>query len=650
MCSLRVANNIINSPYTTKTISVNANPSAGIVYNSTVVLCEGDSIALSNVFNSGSYTYQWQRDLSNISGANSFTHYAKLSGSYRLSVTSSNGCTVITNPVVLNFNSKPTASLTSLNGTTSCEGDSIHLKAPSGSGLSYYWYRNNVLQAQSTDSNYYAKLTGSYYVKIFTSIGCNSSSSAINLTFFTTPSGSIASQTDSICAGDSVRLVAFNLDTISTYQWYKDNIAINGATQNEYYASTSGSYTVDLVSNRGCATTFASKQIKVNPMPAANFIDSTKTGCVFSLKVRNTGNYSYQWLRDGSVFNVTDTQVTASQTGVYSLIISNASGCSVTTNAISLNIPNAPNANITPLSNAVICSDSSATYQVPAAGGVTFKWYKNGVLISSATTNSITVSDSGNYHVIVDNGVCAVTSAVRNVKVNTSPTAIVATSDTTYCTGDSTQLTTNTLSGLTYQWFLNNAPIANANSSAYFAKAPGAYKVRLSLGTCPKVSNTINITEKLLPAVPTITRNVDVLTSSTASSYQWFKNGTPVSGATNQNFTVTGNGTYTVQITAANGCKNISAGIFVIPTGIDANLITSKIEAYPNPVYSTLNLRFADYGLHEIIVSDARGRVLKTITETDSKALIDFNDMESGIYFIKVSSAQSSQLIRVIKK
>lgn len=174
VCSLRVANNIINSPYTTKTISVNANPSAGIVYNSTVVLCEGDSIALSNVLDHGVYTYQWQRDLSNISGANSFTHYAKLSGSYRLSVTSSNGCTVITNPVVLNFNSKPTASLTSLNGTTSCEGDSIHLKAPSGSGLSYYWYRNNVLQAQSTDSNYYAKLTGSYYVKIFTSIGCNS--------------------------------------------------------------------------------------------------------------------------------------------------------------------------------------------------------------------------------------------------------------------------------------------------------------------------------------------------------------------------------------------------------------------------------------------------------------------------------------------
>ena len=650
VCSLRVANSIMNSAYATKTVTILASPITNISYNSTTVLCEGDSISVSTT-NNVNYSYQWQKNGSNISGAISAQYFAKSTGAYRVIVTNNNGCNVITNAVQITFNAKPLAVLTTPGGTSSCQGDSLLLKANSGSNYSYYWYKDNVLTTQSLDSNYYVFQSGIYYVKTITPIGgCNAISNPVSITFFNKPTGIITSQSDSICQGDSVLLSVFNNDTIATYQWKKNGNIITGAFKQDYYVTSSGSYSVDLVTNRGCLTSLSPKTISVNQVPVANFIDSVKSGCTYILKLRNTAVFKFEWRNNGNVINTTDTMITVSQTGNYSFRVINSSGCSILTNSIFLNVPNAPDANITPVNNAVICSDSSVTYQVPLTTPATYKWYKNGNLINGASQRSYTISDSGNYHVVVDNGLCVVSSSVRNVKVNISPIAVVSSNDSSFCTGDSAQLSTNNLAGLTYQWYKNNVVISNTNNSTYFAKSPGTYKVKVSLGNCDKISNPVNVTEKLLPSVPVITRNVDVLSTTTASAYQWFKNGLAISGATQQNYTVTGNGTFKVQITGNNGCKNMSTGVFVIPTGIDKAIINNLISAFPNPVYSSLHLSFAAYSNYDICISDASGRVLKLFNETSDKTVIDFTDLESGIYFVKVSSGLGSQTIRVVKK
>ncbi len=650
LCSLRVANSIMYSSYITKNVTINANPIAGIIYNSSLLLCTGDSIALSNSFNSVSYSYQWQKDGSNIPGAIGFTYYAKTSGSYTLIVSTTSSCVIITTPITLTFNVKPNAFLTAINGTSTCKGDSIHLKTVSGLNYSYYWYKNNVLEKQSLDSNYYVFLDGDYRVTVFTTTGCNTISNTLTATFYNLPAANISAAFDSICAGDSAKLTVSTLDTITTYQWYLNSTPIIGANKKECYALTSGIYTVELTSNRGCKNTFLAKQIKVNPLPPANFIDSVKIGCIYNLKVRNTGNYNYTWLRNGIPFNTTDTSVTASVTGVYSLLISNATGCQSMTNSISLNIPNAPNANITPLNNAIICSDSNITYQVPNVNGLIYKWYRNGILIIPATQNALTISDSGTYFVVVDNGVCSVNSSSRNVTVNATPVAVVSANDSSYCAGDSIPLTTNNLAGLNYLWYKNNNPLTGTNSSVYYAKSPGAYNVKISSGSCQKISNILNVVEKALPALPVITRNADVLTSTTAVAYQWFKNGLPINAAILQNYTILGNGTYYVEITGSNGCKNKSVAIFVIPVGLDTRANSDIVSAYPNPIQLDLNLNFADFGLHKISVFDAAGKLLKAHYEVEQSTIIDFRDLATGIYFVKVSSAGASQILRVVKQ
>ncbi len=802
VCSLRVANSIMYSAYTTKSVTINASPAANISYNSTVVLCEGDSIPLT-ISNVNGNTYQWSKDGNNISGATGNTYQAKLSGVYRV-VVSNTGCSTTSSPVTLSFNTKPTATLLAPTGVSSCSGDSIGLKANSGSNYSYYFYKDNVLQVQTLDSNYFAKTSGNYYVKVFTTAGCNTISNSFNLSFYSKPSGIIASITDSICQGDSVLLNTVTTDTIVGYQWRRNASIINGAVSKNYFASQFGTYTVDLISNRGCSGSTAIKVVKVNSLPATNFIDSTKVGCIYSLKIRNTGSFNFQWKLNGTVINTTDTLITASASGFYNVVITNSSGCSISTNTLFINISNAPNATITPIANSVICSDSSGvTYQVPASGSNSYKWYKNGTLISGATQNSLNIVDSGNYFVAVDNGVCVVnssvrnvkvnpapatnfidsvkvgcaynvklrnsgnysfvwskngvafnttdsqivvtqsgtyslkisnasgcsfttnslvitvpttlpdasvtpaanaticsdssvtyqattaanttyqwfkngtiingatqsnlvvidsgnytvqvtnsfctvTSAVRNVKVNRSPSVALNSLNTSFCPGDSATITVIPTTGATYQWRKDGINLSNSTGTAIYPKISGVYDIVVTLGNCAKTSITVTTTQNPLP-LPVITRNVDVLTSTTGISYQWFKNGVSINGATSQSYTVTGNGTYTVQVTNGFGCKNISAGLFVVPTGIDPDVVNNLVSAYPNPVTDFLNLNFADFGKHNISILDASGRVIIVIEINDSKAILDFNPMESGIYFVKVSSPKSLQNLRVVK-
>jgi hypothetical protein len=53
-------------------------------------------------------------------------------------------------------------------------------------------------------------------------------------------------------------------------------------------------------------------------------------------------------------------------------------------------------------------------------------------------------------------------------------------------------------------------------------------------------------------------------------AYQWKLNGSAISGANASNtYTAVANGTYTVEVTDANGCKGISNAVNVTGVGID---------------------------------------------------------------------------------
>jgi hypothetical protein len=129
---------------------------------------------------------------------------------------------------------------------------------------------------------------------------------------------------------------------------------------------------------------------------------------------------------------------------------------------------------------------------------------------------------------------------------------------------------------LFYQWFKNNAAIPGAISSSYSlsnvqSANAGTYKVTVSNGTLPNATSTgAVLTVSAAPVAPgiitqpqsqTVTAGQNVTFSVTAAgttplSYQWYKNGVIISGATSSSYTLSNvqaanAGTYTV--TVSNG-------------------------------------------------------------------------------------------------
>jgi hypothetical protein len=651
ICSLRVTNPIMNSAWVTKTITVNAKPLVAIFYNSSAVLCEGDSLPLTASFNPA-YSYQWKKNNTNITGATKNVLYVKSTGLYSVTVTTTQGCSVTTLPVGITVNAKPNPVLTSYNGTVACQGDTIILVSTGGNGYSYYWYKDNVLQGQTIDSFYYARSAGNWSVKVFTQVGCNAISNTIRLDFFTSPNVNILAVLDSVCVGDSINLVAVTFDTVNQYQWYSNGNILPGKSMPSIFASATGDYTVQVTSNRGCKKISPPKSIKIVQLPPPNFIDTVKTACAYNISIRNPGIFIYQWYRNDTLFNVTDTIIAATQTGNYYVRVYNSAGCYITTNTVYLNVPDAPDVNITPLNNAVICTDSTLKYSVTPVTGSTYQWYKNGSVIPGANSSSLNIKDSGNYFVKVTRGTCELQSTVRNVKVIPTPNASITSSDTAFCTGDSVMLSAASVAGLGYQWLLNGVPVSASSTASIYVKIPGNYAVKVSRGSCFSISNSVGISEHQLPAVPVITTKGDTLSSSQASTYQWLKNGAPITGATSRDYIITASGTYSVQVTGVNGCRNISQPLYMIFSGIQNAGMSGITEIYPNPVTDRLFLNMMNDGLHDFIIMDASGKVIEELSAPGNKVMIDFSSFEQGVYFVRVlaGTGDSNAILRIVKK
>ena len=113
---------------------------------------------------------------------------------------------------------------------------------------------------------------------------------------------------------------------------------------------------------------------------------------------------------------------------------------------------------------------------------------------------------------------------------------------TTFCNGGSVTLSiTNTYSG--YQWHKNGSIISGETSQTYTATTAGSYTAQITNGTCYSLaSSPITVTVNAVTP-PTISAGGPtsfcsggsvVLTSSLATTYQWYVDGNLITDATNR--------------------------------------------------------------------------------------------------------------------
>lgn len=185
--------------------------------------------------------------------------------------------------------------------------------------------------------------------------------------FNNTPVPVVTASTLSFCFNGSSQLSTPSV-TGATYQWYRNNILIPGATSNTYTAILAGNYKVVL--NQQPNATSLPVTLTVLPLPTTQ-IAQTNTPCdnaaMGSITVTPSGGtapYSYVW------DNSPNTSATLSGlvSGTYIVHTSDANTCSKTDTVTILNTQDNPSS-LTAHTNVPCYGDSVATITVTSSGG-----------------------------------------------------------------------------------------------------------------------------------------------------------------------------------------------------------------------------------------------------------------------------------------
>jgi hypothetical protein len=158
---------------------------------------------------------------------------------------------------------------------------------------------------------------------------------------------------------------------------------------------------------------------------------------------------------------------------------------------------------------------------------------------------------------------------------------------------------------------------------------------------CPSNSDTISITVLPTPNIPTITLNGSVLTSSPSTNYQWYLDGSLMSGATGQSITNLSNGVYFVIITDTNGCSAESESYSHTLSTVGQLADHQKIGIYPNPTNKQLHIIFENKNIGKDIsltIFNSLGQSVfnANIITTDSQYIIPVDYLPAGVFYLSI--------------
>lgn len=364
------------------------------------------------------------------------------------------------------------------------------------------------------------------------------------------------------CAGTTPNITATAPAGYSNYQWFKDGVAISGATAQTYNITEFGdfSYTTDVGGTGGCAggnccdivvNQLTLPTASIDTLPATAVIDCNTT----SIALTANGGASYSW-------STTETtqSINVTSAGTYTVTVTAANGCTATEAVTITEDITPPTAGITDDSatDTLTCNDPSI--DLTASGGGTYSWS------TGATTAGITVTTPGTYTVTVTgaNG-CTATASQDIFEDVTPPTAGItddSATDTLTCNDPDIALTAT--GGGTYAWS------TGATTTGITVTTPGTYTVTVTAANGCTATASLDIFEDTTPPTAGITNNdgtteitcVQTSISVTATgggTYLW-DNGLGVAATQS----LTSAGTYRVTVTAANGCTAVDS---VIITG-----------------------------------------------------------------------------------
>lgn len=488
---------------------------------------------------------------------------------------------------------------------------------PFNSTSNYQWFRNGVALSGIASSGFYAYESGNYYVKVTNASANYIDSSAVQTITLLAAPVTITSPNTVLCGSNtSAVLTATTTTTGGTWQWYKSGVPISGALSATHTATTTGYYVAEY-SKGGCTVS--------GSVNVTNYATATLTtlsgggsqvitpGTTTQLKAIFAGQGPWTFrLYDGSNYkNMSATAnphfitVQPEQNRRYSLSGIVTSNCSNSGSGNSVNILVDPTTSLTLTAPTSMNVCAGSTIEIPyTTAGTWTNDRKLYVELTNANYNYISNSYQGYFS--------------QNPIHYTLPTAL-------------------TLNATYRVRVYSDLPSINSVTSSYQLTVT-------STGCQPSATIRNN-------SSPVQCGSVTLYASPTGSgyTYQWFRNGSSISGATADYYYAPQTGAFTVQVTnAATGYNSTSAATSVEVTMPPVSISPTN-GAVCNGGSVTLNATPADVAVYDYqwYYRPSNGNSYSLISGAGSAS---YAATAVGNYYVAVSpktgncSAQSSSV------
>lgn len=390
------------------------------------------------------------------------------------------------------------------------------------------------------------------------------------------------------CVGTTVNLN--NLFPAVTNFWDFGDAATSYTSPTAHAYGAPGIYNITHIVTdfAGCRDTVV-KPITIIPAPVCTVTTSGPLTFCFGDSVilgsSCAGLVNYQWYNNGvaipgQIFS-TDT---IKQSGNYSFIAFDLSGCKVISNVVSVNVNQVPNATIN--ASGSFCMGSTYTVSVPGCAGCTYQWFVDG---SPAGTSSTYPGVAGippytiGTHTITVQVVSALgcmNSSSMNVTFYALPAVVInVAGPPPFCSNNIYTLNALTsASSPAWAWTYNNIGFVLSTTNSLIASAAGNYTVKVTDGItgCSKTAVQTILPSPELNLFPigcdTLCDTSHVFLpiqsfNGNLSGYNidWYDNAPPYllpiyNGVSFPlNLLPLGNHNLSVIVTSPNGCKDTSA-------------------------------------------------------------------------------------------
>ncbi len=410
----------------------------------------------------------------------------------------------------------------------------------------YEWFKDGVSLGAPTRSNSYTipvtTLASDGMYSVTLRDDCNptvmvTTSATAKLTIIEPPAFSVnLPATRVVCESGNDTLRVRAVGAGRRFQWFKDGVAITGATDSNYIinnaqatSATMGRYHVVVTGTCSpsatsvmCDLTVAARpRITRNPSPLAVCPGSNGN----TLSVTATGQaLSYQWYKDGVLINgATSSSLTfnnydLSMNGNYYCVVKseipNPNNCVVTAQSSTVRVSGfrVPVVKTQP-KGLVTCTGGSATLVAEFDGtGLAYQWFKDGQPLAGQTANALVLSsikaDASGRYVVVATGTCGLYSASDTVSVSViaKPAITKQPQAATLTVGERLSLTIEGSNIQSVQWYKNDVAIKDATTTTYtvasVVKANAGYYTARIVNSCGAVVSGAAKVDVNDPVVP----------------------------------------------------------------------------------------------------------------------------------------------------